>query len=434
MPDLDDILARGDRRRRAERALRSARALGQGLALREGPGGRAYLADASGALTAPVAFDRPLDAGEYAALDRARAQGDAAALAQLYAPGSRARAVPYWDGAYLSPQDLAARREEALWRAAARRTVAQDRRAEAARALLAHERAYGEAPSDRQREAAQRWADARALAGDTATHEALLRRDRLAEAARARAEREGARGLAAESERLRGRDALAAALAQAQAQRDAARAAAEGSLSVAREETRRAEANNANALSLAGLNNASAERVAQARADADRYVADQGRLGQLGAAEEETRRAEAQNASAERVAQTRAQAQRDVAAIQGALAAARAQGALAPGQEAAFKRAESLVRLSQTLANGGLDETALYTLDTEIDRDASLSPEEKARRKAQLRQNNPEAVSWLLGAAAREMEAAGLPGMPAPGQTAQGAPAAAGDAMGQNWL
>ena len=68
-------------------------------------------------------------------------------------------------------------------------------------------------------------------------------------------------------------------------------------------------------------------------------------------------------------------------------------------------------------------EAALFTLDNEIDNDNSLSPEEKAARKAQLRQNNPEAVSWLLGAAARQMEAAGLPGMPAPGQTAQAKPA-----------
>ena len=120
---------------------------------------------------------------------------------------------------------------------------------------------------------------------------------------------------------------------------------------------------------------------------------------------------------------TAAQANRDVALLQGTLAAARAQGALSPDQDAAFKRAETLVRLSQSLARGGLDETALFTLDGEIDRDKTLSPEEKAARKAQLRQNNPEAVSWLLGAAARQMEAAGLPGMPIPGQTAQAAPA-----------
>ena len=446
MPTLDEIIAANDRRRRAEQALAYARATGQDNdhAVRTLPNGRDYLLGPDGAITAPVAHDRPLDPGEYAALDRARASGDDMALAALYAPERRARAVPYWESAYLDPAAEAARREEALWRAAERRTVRSDRRAEAVRALLAHERAYGNAPSDRQRLAAQRWADQRALAGDPPTRAALDRRDCIEAAARDRAERMETRRLAAESAQAQSRDTLAAALAKAQAERAAAQATARGTVSVAQEETRRAldlaNANNAhaialetlrgqNALGLAGANNASAERVAQAQAEADRYAADQERLGQ-------TESAQTEAASAERVAQIRAQANRDVALLQGSLAAARAQGALSPEQDAAFKRAETLVRLSQSLARGGLDETALLTLDSEIDNDKSLSPEEKAARKAQLRQNNPEAVSWLLGAAARQMEAAGLPGMPTPGQTAQAAShgTPADDIKVQDWL
>lgn len=400
MPTLDEIIAANDRRRRAEQALAYARATGQDNdhALRTlRANGRDYLLGPDGAITAPVAHDRPLDPGEYAALGRARAQGDTAALAALYAPERRARPIRYWDDGYLDPAAEAERREEALWRAAERRTVRSDRRAEAVRALLAHERAYGNAPSERQREAAQRWADRRALAGDPLTRAALDRRDRLDAAARDRAERRDARRLAAEGAQAQSQGALAAALAKAR-----------GTVDVAREETRRAldlaERNNAHALALETLRGENA-------------------LGLAGA----------NNASSERVAQIRAQANRDVALLQGTLAAARAQGALSPEQDAAFKRAETLVRLSQSLARGGLDETALFTLDNEIDNDKTLSPEEKAARKAQLRQNNPEAVSWLLGAAARQMEAAGLPGMPAPGQTAQANPAPQPE-IDESWL
>ena len=419
MPTLDEIIAANDRRRRAIDAANYAfltdqtRGRNPRDTLRRLPNGRDYLVDAQGAITAPVAYDRPLSPEEYAALENAPAGAGDSRFAIHDSRAARraalARAVPYWDSAYLDPAAEAARREEALWRAAERRTVRGDRRAEAVRALLAHERAYGNAPSERQREAARRWADQRALAGDTPTRAALDRRDRLGAAARDRAERMEAHRLAAEGAQAETQGALAAALAKARADQAAAEAAAQGTVDVAQEETRRA-------LDLAARNNAHALALETLRGE--------NALGLAGA----------NNASAERVAQIRAQANRDVALLQGTLAAARDQGALSPDQDAAFKRAETLVRLSQSLARGGLDELALVTLDGEIDRDKTLSTEEKARRKAQLRQNNPEAVSWLLGAAARQMEAAGLPGMPAPGQTAQGAPAAAGDAMGQNWL
>ncbi len=406
MPTLEELIAGTERRRRAEDALAYARATGQDLALRDIPtpaGSRPYLVDAQGAITAPLAHDRPLAPEEYAALDRAlgaagdsrftthdsRGGGEAdalPALAALYAPERRARAVPYAPSAYLGPDALGARREEAMWARAATRRAAQDLRAERVRALLADERAYGNAPSDRQRAAAERWADARALTGDTRTRQVFERRDRLAAEALARADRLRAQDVAAETARQASADDLAEAIAQADAQRAAADLERRGTLAVAQEETRRAKAANANALALERLRGENA-------------------LGLAGA----------NNASSERVAQIRAQANRDVALLQGTLAAARAQGALSPEQDAAFKRAETLVRLSQSLARGGLDETALFTLDNEIDNDKTLSPEEKAARKAQLRQNNPEAVSWLLGAAARQMEAAGLPGMPAPG-------------------
>ncbi len=58
------------------------------------------------------------------------------------------------------------------------------------------------APSARQQEAAKRWADARAIGGDTDTREALLRRDRLRAEAIERRDRIEAAILAAETAQL----------------------------------------------------------------------------------------------------------------------------------------------------------------------------------------------------------------------------------------
>ena len=211
-------------------------------------------------------------------------------------------------------------------------------------------------------------------------------------ALQARQDRLRAQDVAAATARQASADDLAEALAKADAQRAAADLERQGALAVAQEETRRAAAANQNALALERLRGENANALAGIN-----------------------------TASAERVAQERAQAMRDVAAIQAAAQAARAQGALTAEQETAFKRAQDLASLGARLMNGGMDAVELRIAEGAIDSDETLSDEEKAARKAQLRADTRQAGLWMIAQARQAYERAGLPGMPAAG--AQAAPA-----------
>lgn len=147
---------------------------------------RLYTVDGGGQIVSPTNRERPFSEDEWAALDRAVAARDRAALGDLYSPERRTQGLGYAASGLLDEAELRRRREEAFG-PKGDQTTASERRSALIRRDLAKMRAYGNGPSAKQQETQKRW-DAERAARSKYPNERNARMA-MAEASRASAER-----------------------------------------------------------------------------------------------------------------------------------------------------------------------------------------------------------------------------------------------------
>lgn len=330
---------------------------------------RLYTVDGGGQIVSPTNRERPFSEDEWAALDRAVAARDRAALGDLYSPERRTQGLGYAASGLLDEAELRRRREEAFGPKGTE-SIAQSARAAKIRSFFAHERAYGNGPSAKQQEVKKRW-DAERAARSRYPNERNARMA-MAEASRASAER------------------------QAQLNADT-------QLALAQQQGLDAKA-------IAEINQKGTLSLEQLRSMNQRQLQELINKGNLSVAQEQgkTQRAvaEAEGMSRVKAAEATASGVRD-AGLAKAQADAEAQ------RQEAQKRGMELLGLAQRLANGGRDPDTLMMMDAMVDNQKDLSPSEKVRRKEEFRKGNMAFMyDFLVRQAGDAFAAAGYGGLP----------------------
>ncbi len=152
---------------------------------------RLYTVDGGGQIVSPTNRERPFSEDEWAALDRAVAARDRAALGDLYSPERRTQGLGYAASGLLDEAELRRRREE-VFGPKGTESAGDFRRVVRNRNALHDAVAYGNGPSAKQQEAQKRW-DAERAARSKYPNERNARMA-MAEASRASAERQAQMG------------------------------------------------------------------------------------------------------------------------------------------------------------------------------------------------------------------------------------------------
>ena len=314
---------------------------------------RPYLVNEEGAITVGVRPGAPSEE-DWAAIDAmAAARERKAALSEGIAmPPLRREGVGYAEPGFISDAEMA-RRREAAFGDPGTESIAQSARAARLRNMFADERAYGNGPSARQVAARGRW-DAERAARSAYPNE---RKARMAMATAGR-----------EAEAARARENRAHLMERAKLESETARYGADA-------QVRTAEAKGLSDRAIAEIQQKGAVSIEQLRGMNARQVQELISGGNLAVAK-------AEGESRVKAAEATAAGVRDAG-----LAKAQADAASAEqkARDAAQKRGMDLLGLAMRIQNGGKDENTLKVMEMMVDSNNSLTDDDKARKKAELR-------------------------------------------------
>lgn len=366
---------------------------------------RPYLVNEEGAITVGVRPGAPT-AEDWATIDAvaaARERGEPLPEG-LAMPPLRREGVGYAEDGFISDAEMA-RRRQAVYGDPGTGSIARSARVARLKRQFAQGRAYGNGPSEAQEEARERWDAERSARARYPSERnarlAMAEASRRAEADRAYANREHA-------------------MKRAQLEAETAKYGADA-------QVRAVEAKGLSDQRIAEIQQKGAVSLEELRGMNAKQVQELLNSGNLAVAKVE-------GESRVKSAEATAAGVRDAGL---AKAQSEAAGAEQKAKEAAQKRGMELMGLAMRIQNGGKDENLLSAMDMMVDANNNLTAEEKARRKAELR-NGGDLRSFLpliyqqmvdaFGTAGYPMGAPG--GVSASGATGDGGQAQLGGSVG----